>query len=571
VTDIAHWKQKYYDTLGELEEKEREWQQAESVLRQFVVRLTLAADTSNNDLMRQLDILRSSMRGGMAIHQLQPLIDNISAAVLVLDEQRRSNRLPLSGIEALERFLSELRFPHGTRHKALELQRQLQSADNEQVDALVPEVAALIMEAFTWLEQNPVRDGADEQDMVDTAKAILQRITSVLQEDTPLVQQLSHKVSNSRQLSEIMRLAEELALLVRRLGGQVNSGMGINEVLLQLLERIDVPNSLGEAVLRLKAQLAKGLAASEVERVLAAIADLISSMRSQFQHEKSELEEFLKQLTERLGEIDQGFQQNVEAHRSSYRGGRQLDAQVNAEMAGIEESVQQASDLTLLKQTVQQRVDTIRQHLFEFRSDEEQRIEQMEGRVKALAQRLAQVQKESEQLRSRVRQERDLAMQDSLTGIANRLAWEERLAVEFQRWKRYQSPLTLSVWDVDRFKLVNDTYGHQAGDRVLAVVAKLLRKQIRETDFIARYGGEEFVILLPETDLARARQLAENLRRSIEQAEFHFRNKRVPITISCGLSEFRHGDSTSTVFDRADKALYRAKEAGRNRCLSDRD
>ena len=129
----------------------------------------------------------------------------------------------------------------------------------------------------------------------------------------------------------------------------------------------------------------------------------------------------------------------------------------------------------------------------------------------------------------------------------------------------------MAVWDIDKFKNVNDTYGHQAGDRVLTVVAKLLSQQIRETDFVARFGGEEFVLLMPETPLDQARKVADNLRNSIEACEFHFKDQRVPVTISCGLAEFNDGDKAETVFDRADRALYKAKHSGRNRCCTEQD
>jgi diguanylate cyclase len=176
------------------------------------------------------------------------------------------------------------------------------------------------------------------------------------------------------------------------------------------------------------------------------------------------------------------------------------------------------------------------------------------------------VQQESDILRRRLQEERNLALVDTLTGISNRLAYNERLQLEVARWRRYQSPLVLSLWDIDRFKNVNDEYGHQAGDKALKLIARLLRDHVRETDFVARYGGEEFVLLLPETQLDNALLVAELMRKRVESCGFHFHGAPVPITISCGLSQFREGDSPEQAFARADAALYRAKAQGRNRC-----
>jgi diguanylate cyclase (GGDEF)-like protein len=115
---------------------------------------------------------------------------------------------------------------------------------------------------------------------------------------------------------------------------------------------------------------------------------------------------------------------------------------------------------------------------------------------------------------------------------------------------------------------VSDTYGHRAGDRVLSTVAKHLSTRIRRTDFVAHYGGEEFVMLLPGTTLQDALNLIDDLRDVIGKIGFHFRGAPVSVTISVGATALMHDDSVGGAFDRADKALYRAKEMGRNRCVS---
>jgi diguanylate cyclase len=122
----------------------------------------------------------------------------------------------------------------------------------------------------------------------------------------------------------------------------------------------------------------------------------------------------------------------------------------------------------------------------------------------------------------------------------------------------------LLMADIDRFKLINDSYGHKAGDKALKLIARLLKQALRETDFIARYGGEEFVILLTQTPAAQAAEVAEKLRAVVEKAEFNNGDTRIPITLSIGVSSFRVGEEPEEVFARADAALYRAKAGGRN-------
>ena len=127
----------------------------------------------------------------------------------------------------------------------------------------------------------------------------------------------------------------------------------------------------------------------------------------------------------------------------------------------------------------------------------------------------------------------------------------------------------LAAWDIDLFKKINDAYGHRAGDKVLRIVAECLSGRVRDTDFVARYGGEEFVMLLAGTGTADALTVVEQIRESVGKLGFHFRGVPVSVSISCGLTAFREGDSADDAFDRADKALYKAKADGRNRCVVD--
>ncbi|HRD65779.1 MAG TPA: GGDEF domain-containing protein [Candidatus Competibacter sp.] len=183
-----------------------------------------------------------------------------------------------------------------------------------------------------------------------------------------------------------------------------------------------------------------------------------------------------------------------------------------------------------------------------------------------LRNRVVELSREKELLASLLKEKSERLRKDPLTDIFNRLAYEEQLQSEYQRWRRFGNPLTFLIWDIDHFKQINDRYGHAVGDAVLRGVAQQLAHRIRSTDFVARYGGEEFAMLLPGADLQAALNLADRLRLNIAEAGFDNDGVRTPVTISCGLASFEPGDSPQAVFDRADRALYRAKQAGRNCC-----
>ena len=183
-----------------------------------------------------------------------------------------------------------------------------------------------------------------------------------------------------------------------------------------------------------------------------------------------------------------------------------------------------------------------------------------------LQNQIIELHQEKEALNRIIAEKSVMMRRDPLTGIANRLAYEEQLQQEFLRWKRFGNPLTLLIWDIDRFKQINDRHGHAVGDLALRSIARQLAARLRITDFIARYGGEEFVMLLPGADVKAALQLADEIRSQIAETGFSVGENQFPVTISCGLAHFETGDAPQDVFDRADQALYQAKRQGRNCC-----
>ncbi len=159
-----------------------------------------------------------------------------------------------------------------------------------------------------------------------------------------------------------------------------------------------------------------------------------------------------------------------------------------------------------------------------------------------------------------------LASHDHLTGLYNHYEMKLRLSDEIERASRYNHKLSVFMLDIDRFKDVNDTYGHQTGDSVLKAFAEILESSIRNTDFAARYGGEEFVIILPETKLPKAEELAERLRKQIADYPFQVKiDKKLNLTTSIGVATFpNHVQTAQELLEAADSAMYAAKEAGRN-------
>ncbi|MCW8109330.1 GGDEF domain-containing protein [Alteromonas ponticola] len=158
---------------------------------------------------------------------------------------------------------------------------------------------------------------------------------------------------------------------------------------------------------------------------------------------------------------------------------------------------------------------------------------------------------------------------DGLTGLYNRRYWQERFDMIFKLAKRRDKAVSAMMLDIDHFKKVNDTYGHQAGDKVIQTLAQVITQSVRETDLAGRYGGEEFAIVLTDTDANNARIVAERIRSAAEATKVQHEGNTITFTVSIGLSEYgSHCQSALGWLEMADQALYDAKVSGRNQIIT---
>ena len=158
------------------------------------------------------------------------------------------------------------------------------------------------------------------------------------------------------------------------------------------------------------------------------------------------------------------------------------------------------------------------------------------------------------------------AQKDALTGAYSKGALLEKGPEALKRAQNLNEPLSVITFDIDFFKKINDGFGHPGGDYVLRELGKLIQeKLVRNNDYFARFGGEEFVLILQATVLKTASEVAERIRQTVEAHNFVFDNRKVPVTISIGVSQYKNTDTWESIYDRADKALYQSKQGGRNK------
>ncbi len=565
------WKYKYLESLEQLEKKERNWREADQLLRRGLGRIALISHGVDDHLDNQLKTLRTALQNNSDVDVINTLVEKIASYMKTLDEEREGHaELPNSAAVLLQVVLA-VSFPLAMVSEVNLLKVRLARPDAaENLKPLIDEFMRLVTIAFYGDEATAVSAAAPTAQTPEEKKGWLQRLFNK-NENRETLSEAAHKVSSSvtePPLNAAPISITTTASIEQALAAATATECVIEDVFLDILESLIFPPQFSAQVQQLKEQLTTGLSVDGIKRMTESVVALVVEMRGALEHEKEELENFLQQLTQRLHELDTMVKGAESDRLASLVGGRQFEAVVKAEVNDIENTVQNSSDLKHMKDVIQVSLDNIRQHLAEQHEQEEQHQESLESQLKSLTKQLQQVEGESQQLKLRLAKERIQALTDPLTGAPNRLAYEQRVVHEFARWQRYKHPFTLVVCDVDNFKKINDTYGHKAGDRALVAIVKTIQLQLRETDFLARVGGEEFVVLLTDTTQSDAEAVAEKLRKSVEMCEFVYQGKPVPVTISGGFAQFQSGDTVDEAYQRADKALYRAKHGGRNQFLS---
>jgi diguanylate cyclase len=335
-----------------------------------------------------------------------------------------------------------------------------------------------------------------------------------------------------------------------------------------LLERLPASPSSASSGAALISELANAKNDQGLASILMRAADLIYEHTEHLARERLQTAALLSQVTSRLEEMGGYLSESSSANRSRFEDSQSHSDSMMSEMRGITNEVSSATELVLLQSLVTQRLERVAKQVSDFRTREDDRMLEYTGRAERMRARIADLERETSDLNSKLANEKQGARLDPLTGVANRKSFDERLVQEMARGPRADHPLAMLLWDLDSFKLINDSFGHRAGDRVLQSVASCFMAALRSGDFVARIGGEEFVVLLNGVRVGEAMRIANQVRSAVEALRFHFRGTPVLVTVSCGITELQEGDAPEAAFDRADAALYRAKKAGKNLCVA---
>lgn len=332
-----------------------------------------------------------------------------------------------------------------------------------------------------------------------------------------------------------------------------------------LVQLGDLPE-LTERAKALEARLTQVERPDSLAELAIGVADLAQAQIANLQRTRQETDRLLVQFSERLEDIARYLKGETDEQRSAQSEQLAFGQQLLSETEALVSQTRAATDLGDLQQQVYRRLTAIDQRVRHHREREETRARAYQQRTEALYERIESLENQTQVLTRSLNKLERRATTDGLTRVANRAAYDQRIKTELQQYQRDQRPRCLVAIDIDHFKSINDRYGHQAGDKVLQIVAQHWSRRLREADFFARYGGEEFAMLLDNATDQQGLLLSNRLREGIGQLAFHFNQQPVTITVSCGITAFRDKDTPQSLFERADRALYEAKRNGRNRC-----
>jgi len=572
----ANWREKYLDALDQQEQIEKSLGAQQEMLRRALVRVSFAADGQDDALDEVLNQLRERMRGNIT-GDTSFLLARLDEVALNFEKNREQNAQDVRQFLAeIIRPLQELDLTRGVKKEISEYLSQLpeRSKKVRLYPALLQQLSNIQQQALKDIEQpktgllqkilgskNTVRE--DEQH----PPTAMQNKSEIGSLDKPLnydERNSTHHIE--RELSSNNSSAKISSGAAHGSKQDISEHLPqtfidqITQVINQFLNGLEKEVPIAKKTNVIRERLNAAISADTFIKTLEALRDLVMEA---YLSANQAFATYLKNVNQELADIYSLVDGATKSETQRRNATSSLQDSMRKGMESLESSAESATDLAQLKNSVQSQIGNIRQALDHFQQAEHEQS-QLASQLEILAGKIKIMEDDAEKNRTVLEKQRFKALHDPLTELPNREYYNERVAYEYHRWERYGRSLTLAVFDIDHFKKINDSHGHQAGDRVLRVIGRSVAKRLREVDFFCRFGGEEFVAVMPETSLADALPVLDTIRSAIANASFNYKDQPISISLSIGVTEFKKGDDVETAFARADEALYAAKFSGRN-------
>lgn len=319
-----------------------------------------------------------------------------------------------------------------------------------------------------------------------------------------------------------------------------------------------------------KLTLVKNKIASSKDRneLIEQLEDIFSIIAQDLQQERETAQNFLSSLSETLSNVQKAVLSTISTSKSVKEQNTKLNKQLNSELSYISKEIAKAESLDVIKNDINDKLNKIVGLLSEKTKFEESSEKLLASKLIDMTNRVQSLEEESKKFQSRLQEQLVKSMQDALTKLNNRAAFDDFFSKALVKFHHNPFELSIAVIDIDDFKKINDTYGHIAGDKTLQVIANTIKKALKKEEvFISRYGGEEFVLIFSKNNEKQLVACLNALREKIRSLPFSFKNNKVSITISVGATHIQTDDNIHQAFERADNALYKAKHQGKNQVI----
>ncbi len=434
----------------------------------------------------------------------------------------------------IEKDFKNILFEHEKEYEKLIVEEFLSLIKGIVPDKSVDEVTYKISKEF-----NKYYEKGDIEGFVNILKKYETELKKLLEkkEELILIEEKDDK-NYKKEILELLKVEDELKR-------SKNELISIIEIFIDnLKDFFETDELLKQKIRNLKEDLKNLETLENIERFKQEVKDLfvkLGVIERILEEEKKELKNIILLLAENLKEFI----------GSSDEYAKNLDILIK--------KIQETDDIleikkiktTILKTTIiiKEKTNQLKEKL--YKADEMLKLAQ--EKMKKLEREMAKA--------------KEKALYDGLTGVYNRAVFNDRIIKEVKKAKREKRKLSFLMIDIDNFKYINDTYGHQTGDMVLKILANQIKKVMRDFDFLARYGGEEFAVILTDTGIEIAKKVADRIRKKIENTKILYKKEKVPVTVSIGCTELKEDDNDKTLIERADRALYEAKNSGKNKVV----
>ena len=303
------------------------------------------------------------------------------------------------------------------------------------------------------------------------------------------------------------------------------------------------------------------------EKILKHFIDIFDVIVADFKDEKNSAKNFLTSLSATLTTVQCAVKETIITQQKSQKTNDKINDKLQEQLSDMTGAVDKALSLNQVKEDINDKLLFITKTLEQKSHFEQQNHQQLANKLNEMSSKVEQLEQQSRIFEEKLAEQQRKSMLDALTKLANRAAFDDYFAKAMVRFHHEPFELAIVVLDIDNFKNINDTYGHTAGDKTLQVIANTIAKHVSKGAFVARYGGEEFVLIYSQTKEKELTKELNALNKYIARLPFKFKSDKVSITLSIGATHIQANDNIHIAFERADQAMYKAKNNGKNQVV----